>query len=104
MHVTPVPLSSCESAWLNEFTLDLGRDAAPALKALQAKGILGGVPLARYYPERKNEILVPADHGTCTGCYTAIPRSQIGPLVANGILIDGCEMCGAIIYVAEVVA
>jgi predicted nucleic acid-binding Zn-ribbon protein len=53
---------------------------------------------------RKNEILVPADKGTCTGCYTAIPRSQIGPLVANGILIDGCEMCGAIIYVAEVVA
>jgi len=51
---------------------------------------------------RKNEILVPADNGTCTGCYTAIPRSQIGPLVANGILIDGCEMCGAIIYVAEV--
>jgi predicted nucleic acid-binding Zn-ribbon protein len=53
---------------------------------------------------RKNEILVPADNGTCTGCYTAIPRSQIGPLVANGILIDGCEMCGAIIYIAEVVA
>ena len=52
---------------------------------------------------RKNEILVPADKGTCTACYTSIPRSQIGPLEANGILIDGCEMCGAIIYVAEVV-
>jgi glycine dehydrogenase subunit 1 len=45
-------------AWLNEFTLDLGREAGPVLKALQAKGILGGVPLARYYPERKNEVLV----------------------------------------------
>lgn len=52
---------------------------------------------------RKNEILVPADHGTCTGCYTAIPRSQIGPLMADGILISGCEMCGSIIYVAEAV-
>jgi predicted nucleic acid-binding Zn-ribbon protein len=52
---------------------------------------------------RKNEILVPADHGTCTACYTAIPRSQIGPLMAEGILIGGCEMCGAIIYVAEAV-
>ena len=49
---------SYSGAWFNEFTLDLGRDAGPALKALQAKGILGGVPLARYFPERKREILV----------------------------------------------
>lgn len=52
---------------------------------------------------RTNEILVPAENGTCTGCYTSIPRSRIGALVTDGILIDGCEMCGAIIYVAEVV-
>ena len=58
----------------------------------------------RLRKSRKNEILVPAENGTCTGCYTAIPRSRIGALVADGILIDGCEMCGAIIYVAEVVA
>ena len=58
----------------------------------------------RLRKSRKNEILVPADNGTCTGCYTAIPRSRIGALVTDGILIDGCEMCGAIIYVAEVVA
>lgn len=58
----------------------------------------------RLRKSRTNEILVPADKGTCTGCYTAIPRSRIGALVADSILIDGCEMCGAIIYVAEVVA
>jgi glycine dehydrogenase subunit 1 len=46
------------SPWLYEFTLDLGREAAPVLKALQAKGILGGIALSRYFPERKNEILV----------------------------------------------
>ena len=57
----------------------------------------------RLRKSRKNEILVPADKGTCTGCYTAIPRSRIGALATDGILIDGCEMCGAIIYVAEVV-
>lgn len=57
----------------------------------------------RLRKSRKNEILVPADNGTCTACYTAIPRSQIGPLQAEGILIDGCEMCGAIIYVAAAV-
>jgi predicted nucleic acid-binding Zn-ribbon protein len=57
----------------------------------------------RLRKSRKNEILVPADKGTCTACYTAIPRSRIGALQADGILIDGCEMCGAIIYVAEAV-
>jgi predicted nucleic acid-binding Zn-ribbon protein len=56
----------------------------------------------RLRKSRTNEILVPADNGTCTGCYTSIPRSRIGALVADGILIDGCEMCGAIIYMAEV--
>jgi glycine dehydrogenase subunit 1 len=45
-------------AWLHEFTLDLGRESGPVLKALQAKGILGGVALSRYYSDRKNEILV----------------------------------------------
>ena len=44
--------------WLNEFTLDLGVDAGPVLRAMQAKGILGGVALGRYYPERGREILV----------------------------------------------
>ena len=58
----------------------------------------------RLRKSRKNEILVPVDKGTCTACYTSIPRSRIGALQADGILIDGCEMCGAIIYVAEAVA
>ncbi|HEY3935078.1 MAG TPA: hypothetical protein VGL65_10740 [Gemmatimonadales bacterium] len=53
---------------------------------------------------RKTEILVPALNGTCTACFTAIPRSRIGRLQSDGILIDGCEMCGAIIYLAEAVA
>ena len=52
---------------------------------------------------RKSEILVPASKATCTACNTAIPKSRVGRLQADGILLDGCEMCGAIIYVAEVV-
>jgi glycine dehydrogenase subunit 1 len=44
--------------WFNEFVLDLGVDAAPVLKRLQARGILGGVPLNRYFPGRDREILV----------------------------------------------
>jgi len=49
---------SYSGAWMNEFTVDLGKDSGPVLDALQAKGILGGVALSRFYPERKNEILV----------------------------------------------
>ena len=49
---------SYSAPWLHEFTLDLGVDAGPVLKALQMKGILGGVQLSRYFPQRKREILV----------------------------------------------
>jgi len=52
---------------------------------------------------RKTVVLVPVNNATCTACFTAIPRSRIGQLQADGILIDGCEMCGAIIYLEEAV-
>lgn len=53
---------------------------------------------------RKGEVLVLATGGTCTACYTAIPTSRIGQLKADCILLEGCEMCGAILYVEEVPA
>jgi glycine dehydrogenase subunit 1 len=49
---------SYSAAWMNEFTLDLGVEAGPVLRALQRKGILGGLPLSRYEPTRTREILV----------------------------------------------
>ncbi len=50
---------------------------------------------------RRPQVLVKVIGGTCTACYTAIPRSRVGQLQADGILLDGCEMCGAILYVEE---
>src|SRR5690606_7197670 len=50
---------------------------------------------------RQGEALVPAVNATCTACYTAIPRSRIGQLQAEGILIDGCETCGASLHLEE---
>lgn len=47
---------------------------------------------------RTTEVLVPAAKATCTACYTAIPRSRIGKLEHEGLLLEGCEMCGALIY------
>jgi glycine dehydrogenase subunit 1 len=40
------------SGFFNEFTLRLPRAAAPVVEALAAQGILGGVPVSRFYPER----------------------------------------------------
>ncbi len=53
---------------------------------------------------RKTEVLVPANNAICTACYTAIPSSRIGQLQAEGLLLEGCEMCGALLYLEEVTA
>lgn len=58
----------------------------------------------RLRTSRKTEVLVPATNAICTACYTAIPRSRIGQLQADGLLLEGCEMCGAILYLEEVTA
>lgn len=52
---------------------------------------------------RQTEILVPAEKSICTACYTAIPSSRLGRLEAEGLLLEGCEMCGCIIYLQDVV-
>jgi len=36
--------------FFNEFTLDLGREARPVVRALAERGVLGGVSLGRLYP------------------------------------------------------
>jgi glycine dehydrogenase subunit 1 len=38
--------------FFNEFTVRLSRPAAPVVEALAARGILGGVPVSRLYPQR----------------------------------------------------
>lgn len=50
---------------------------------------------------RGKTVLYPATQATCTACHTAIPTSRVGVLRAEGILLDGCEMCGAILYLVD---
>ncbi|HEY3911759.1 MAG TPA: aminomethyl-transferring glycine dehydrogenase subunit GcvPA [Stellaceae bacterium] len=38
--------------FFNEFTLRLPRPVAPVVEALAAKGVLGGIPVSRLYPDR----------------------------------------------------
>ena len=42
----------------NEFVLTLKGDSEPALQTLLQQGIIGGLPLKRFYPELKNELLI----------------------------------------------
>ncbi len=45
-------VSLINDAFFNEFTLRLPIPAADAVTALAERGVLGGVPLSRFYPER----------------------------------------------------
>lgn len=58
----------------------------------------------RLHRSKNSQVLVPAVNATCTACYTAIPSSRIGQLQADGLLLEGCEMCGAMLYLEEVPA
>ena len=39
-------------SFFNEFALRLSKPAAPVVEALARRGILAGVPVSRFYPER----------------------------------------------------
>jgi glycine dehydrogenase subunit 1 len=45
-------VSVINQVWFNEFAVRLPRPAAEVVDALVARGILGGVPLSRLYPDR----------------------------------------------------
>ena len=81
-------------------------EAAVAERDAAAEGLEKGLRTryTRLRGARKGEVLVLATGGTCTACYTAIPTSRLGQLQADCILIEGCEMCGAILYLPEVPA
>jgi glycine dehydrogenase subunit 1 len=40
--------------FFNEFTVRLGKPAAPVVEALAARGVLAGVPVSRFYPRQRD--------------------------------------------------
>jgi predicted nucleic acid-binding Zn-ribbon protein len=83
-------------------TLQAERDAARDQR--EATAALVDKPLRSRYDRlrrtRGNEVVVPLVGGACGGCHTTIPlnrRSQI----KSGVVLDGCEACGAILYPSE---
>lgn len=60
----------------------------------------------RYERLRSNRegAVVVAVHGVaCGACFTAVPMSRRGQL-RTGLLVEGCEACGVILYAEELVA
>ncbi len=50
---------------------------------------------------RSTDVVVPLVNGSCGACHTSVPlnrRSQI----KSGLVLDGCEVCGAILYPPEI--
>ena len=46
---------------------------------------------------RTNDVVVPLMGGACGGCHTSVPLNRRGQIRA-GLVIEGCEACGAILY------
>ena len=53
-----------EAPFFNEFVVNVGMRAGEVLEALEARGILGGLDLARFYPELQDCILMSATEMT----------------------------------------
>ena len=45
-------------------------------------------------------MIVPLVGGSCGSCHTSIPLNRRSQIKAGSVL-DGCEVCGAILYPSE---
>ena len=82
------------------------REAAAALRS-EAAGALSRQLLARYdrlrSAHRTTPVVVPLHGNACGACFTAVPMSRRSHIRA-GLLLDGCEGCGVILYAAEAIS
>ncbi len=49
---------------------------------------------------RSASVVVPLNGDACGACFTAVPRNRRSQIRA-GVLLEGCEACGVILYSAE---
>lgn len=54
----------------------------------------------RLRKSRTGDVIVPLIGGACGACHTSIPLNRRSQIRA-GTVLDGCEVCGAILYPAE---
>jgi predicted nucleic acid-binding Zn-ribbon protein len=82
--------------------LELERDTA--LRERDGTAALIDRPLRNRYDRlrrsRSSDVVVPLVGGACGGCHTAVPLNRRSQIKA-GTVLDGCEVCGAILYPSE---
>jgi predicted nucleic acid-binding Zn-ribbon protein len=95
---------AAERAALAERRSALELEREVALRDRDKTALLIEKPLRTRYDRlrrsRTTDVVVPLMGGACGGCHTAVPlnrRSQI----KSGAVVDGCEVCGAILYPSE---
>lgn len=78
------------------------RDAARAARQESAGKLDRGLRTRydRLKGSRSANALMPLVGFACSACYTAVPVSRRGQ-VKGGLLIEGCEVCGVILYVPQ---
>jgi uncharacterized protein len=83
---------------------EMGAELAAAQNAREESAALIDKTLRIRYERlrkaRSGDVIVPLVGGSCGSCHTSIPlnrRSQI----KSGAVLDGCEVCGAILYPPE---
>lgn len=57
----------------------------------------------RLRSNRQGAVVVAVRGVACGACFTAVPMSRRGQ-IRNGLLVEGCEACGVILYAEELVA
>jgi predicted nucleic acid-binding Zn-ribbon protein len=83
-------------------TLEAEREAAVRERDASAAGISKQLRSRydRLRRTRTTDVVVPLIGGACGGCHTAIPLNRRSQIRAGAVL-DGCEVCGAILYPSE---
>jgi uncharacterized protein len=82
--------------------LDAERAAAVAAREASASQLEKPLRIRydRLRKSRTSDVVVPLVGGSCGGCHTAVPLNRRSQIRA-GVVLDGCEACGAILYPAE---
>jgi uncharacterized protein len=76
----------------------LGRREASARQV--KKPLLQQYDKLRTSATRRSEVVVPLNGPACGACFTTVPVSR-RTQIRTGAVIEGCESCGVILYVAE---
>ncbi len=83
-------------------TLETDRETARGARESAANEVDRGLRTRydRLWTSRATAVVVPLRGDACGACFTAVPRNRRTQIRA-GLLIEGCEACGVLLYSAD---